>query len=752
VAYVVHDPRVRGSGEVREQAEWQDQHVAQWQALYEETYGQGSASSDPAFDITGWNSSYTGQPIPEQEMREWVERTAERILSLRPKRVLEIGCGTGLLLSRIAPQCEGYLATDFSEVALRHVRERILAGREWGVELRSRMADDFSGIEPGGFDGVVLNSVVQYFPGVEYLLRVLEGAVRAVRPGGFVFVGDVRNLGLLETYHASVQLHQAPSSLAVAQLRERVRDHVSREEELVLDPGFFAALRTRLAGIREVQVQPKRGAYKNELNQFRYDAVLQVGGEAAGVEVPWVEWDQERPGVEAIRRLLETEPECLGFAGVVNGRVAGDVAAAQLLLRGDGEGSVGELREAVERSGSDAGVDPEELWALERELPYRVELSWLRSGEEGRYDVAFCRRGTAAESPVRVPGEEPRPRPWGHYASDPLRARSAEQLVPRLRRFLEEQLPDHMVPAAFVLLESLPLTPNGKVDRKALPAPGGARPELDGVYVAPRSPVEEALAGIWRDVLGLEQLGVHDDFFELGGHSLLATQVVSRLREVLKVDLPLRDLFEARTVARLAELVAASRQRDRRPAPPLQRVPRERELPLSFAQQRLWLLDQLQPGGTAYTMYRALRLDGPLELPVLQRSLEEIVRRHESARPSSWTARHPRQRIAEPFRSGCRWRTSALIPRRTERGPLRGHRRSPEATVSPTAALPNAAARLSATHVLVFRPPPHRLRWLVAGAAGPGAGRLSAAFLEGRPSPLPEISVSTRTSRRSATG
>jgi hypothetical protein len=489
------------------------------------------------------------------------------------------------------------------------------------------MADDFSGIEPGGFDGVVLNSVVQYFPGVEYLLRVLEGAVRAVRPGGFVFVGDVRNLGLLETYHASVQLHQAPLSLAVAQLRQRVRDHVSREEELVLDPEFFAAFRTRLAGIREVQVQPRRGAFKNELNRFRYDAVLRVGREAAGVEVPWVEWDQERPGVEAIRRrLLETEPECLGFARVVNGRVARDVAAAQLLLRGDGEGSVEELREAVERSGSDAGVDPEELWALERELPYRVELSWLRSGEEGRYDVAFCRRGTAtAESPVRFPGEEPRPRPWGHYASDPLRARSAEQLVPRLRRFLEEQLPDHMVPAAFVLLESLPLTPNGKVDRKALPAPGGARPELDGVYVAPRSPVEEALAGIWRDVLGLEQLGVHDDFFELGGHSLLATQVVSRLRG------------------------SPGSASCRCPSPS-----RGSGFSINSNPAARPTTCTVRSGSTARSSSRSCS----------EASKRSSGGTNRCARPSSWTARaSPGRGSPSHSRPGCRWRTWALIPR-----------------------------------------------------------------------------------------
>ncbi len=124
-----------------------------------------------------------------------------------------------------------------------------------------------------------------------------------------------------------------------------------------------------------------------------------------------------------------------------------------------------------------------------------------------------------------------------------------------LRRFLKEKLPEYMVPSAFVTLEALPLTPNGKVDRGALPSPDWTRPELERAFVAPRTPVEEVLSGIWAQVLGVERIGVHDNFFELGGHSLLAIQLVSRLREAFQVELPLRDLFETPTVADLAERI-----------------------------------------------------------------------------------------------------------------------------------------------------------------------------------------------------
>ena len=173
--------------------------------------------------------------------------------------------------------------------------------------------------------------------------------------------------------------------------------------------------------------------------------------------------------------------------------------------------------------------------------------------------------------------------------------------VADLRNWVKEQLPDYMVPAALVVLPSLPLTPNGKVDRKALPAPEYQRAELAGEYQAPRTPAEEVLAGIWAEVLELERVGVHDNFFELGGHSLLATQVVSRIRHAFQVELPLarfvRSSHGGGAVGRVEALHASSRTA----GPPHRAGAADGRLPLSFAQQRLWFLDQLEPGNPLTT-------------------------------------------------------------------------------------------------------------------------------------------------------
>ncbi|HVS00369.1 MAG TPA: amino acid adenylation domain-containing protein, partial [Thermoanaerobaculia bacterium] len=202
-----------------------------------------------------------------------------------------------------------------------------------------------------------------------------------------------------------------------------------------------------------------------------------------------------------------------------------------------------------------------------------------------------------------------------------------------LRERLRERLPEPMVPGLFVRLEALPLTPNGKVDRKALPAPDRQDPAES--YQAPRTPVEEVLAGIWAEVLGLERVGTDDRFFDLGGHSLLATRVLSRVRQAFGIELPLRDVFAAPALSELAARIeAALRAGAASAAPPLVPVPRRGPLPLSFAQQRLWFFDQLEPDSPLYNMAVALRIAGLLDCALLALCLEEIVRRHEVLRTS----------------------------------------------------------------------------------------------------------------------
>jgi amino acid adenylation domain-containing protein/non-ribosomal peptide synthase protein (TIGR01720 family) len=208
-----------------------------------------------------------------------------------------------------------------------------------------------------------------------------------------------------------------------------------------------------------------------------------------------------------------------------------------------------------------------------------------------------------------------------------------EQIIDKteLAAFLQERLPHYMVPSSFVILEAMPLTPNGKIDRRAL-----ARLSLDNdlllakTFVAPQTPEEELLASIWADILSIPKIGLYDNFFELGGHSLLATQVMSRIRDTFAIELPLRDLFESPTLFALSTRLKQARQQS--PLPAITSLNRSESLPLSFAQQRLWFLNQLEGPSATYNMPEALRLEGPLQQPALIQSLQELVQRHESLR------------------------------------------------------------------------------------------------------------------------
>ncbi|MBN1567730.1 MAG: amino acid adenylation domain-containing protein, partial [Acidobacteria bacterium] len=230
--------------------------------------------------------------------------------------------------------------------------------------------------------------------------------------------------------------------------------------------------------------------------------------------------------------------------------------------------------------------------------------------------------------------------------------------VTELRSFLRQKLPGYMIPSVFITLSAMKLTSSGKVDRRALPEPDRLRPELQEGYVAPRTPIEEALAAIWSEVLGVERIGIHNNFFELGGHSLMATRAVSYVRNVFKTDLPLQRLFESPTIAGLAEYIRFALNEGRQAyTPALVAVSREETLSLSFAQQRLWFLEQWNPGSPVYNIPLIFRVLGQLNYSILEQSINEIVRRHEALRTTFAEEQgQPVQRIED----GDAWKLTVI--------------------------------------------------------------------------------------------
>jgi amino acid adenylation domain-containing protein len=568
-AYVVRNSDYDGA-ELRKGADsWSAEHSRRWQEVWDEIYSNEPAPAHGALNLAGYRSSYTGLPTPQHEMREWLGHSVDTVLSRKPGSVLDIGCGAGLLLFRVAPHCDRYCATDFSRAALSYVEAELRQRNLPNVSLLHRAADDFVGFEPQSFDMVVLNSVVQYFPSIEYLLAVLEGAIRVLRPGGAIYLGAIRSLSLLEVFHASVELDRASARLSIGQLRQRIRKCVAEEGELAIDSSFFHALKNRFPQIAMVMVSPKRGRYQNELTRFRYEVILQVNTRVhSSGELEWLDWRREQLSLPVIQQVLgEGKSAALGVVGIPNGRLTVGFKVLELLAGLSDQDTVANLRDAL-AAFRDVGVDPKDLWGLHAKLPCTVELQWPATGEESCLHAvmgAAVSGETEGElSAGAVSCDSGAPRPWAAYANSPLQRVLPRLLIPELRRTLQTALPAHMVPSTFVLLEALPLTPSGKLDLAALPMPDRSRTEREAIHMAPRTRTEQVLAGIWTQLLGVERVGAHDNFFEIGGHSLLATRLNSRIRETFQLELPLRAIFETPSIVGLAQLLEEALARGER--------------------------------------------------------------------------------------------------------------------------------------------------------------------------------------------
>ncbi|HWW76138.1 MAG TPA: amino acid adenylation domain-containing protein, partial [Pyrinomonadaceae bacterium] len=311
----------------------------------------------------------------------------------------------------------------------------------------------------------------------------------------------------------------------------------------------------------------------------------------------------------------------IGGAGVARGYLKRDELTREKFVRIDGE--------RLYRSGDVGKRLPDGNITFLGRTDQQVKVRGYRV-ETGEVEAALCAHESVREAVVTASADRSGEKRLVAYV---VCGEGAAPAAGELRAHLSERLPDYMVPAAFVFLDEIPLTAESKLDRRALPEPEDAS-GAGNEYVAPRTPVEELLAAAFAEVLGLERVGAHDDFFARGGHSLLATQLISRVRRTFGVEVPLLELFEQPTVAGFAARVEAASLRAGETPPPLAPRSHEQPPPLSFAQQRLWFIAQLEPDSPLYNNSHALRFVGELNVAALERTLAEVVRRHEVIRTS----------------------------------------------------------------------------------------------------------------------
>ncbi|MCK1795095.1 amino acid adenylation domain-containing protein [Streptomyces sp. XM4193] len=526
-------------GEASRDVSLETDQVDKWQVINDEVYGAASVEDGPPLgeNFAGWHSSYDSSVLPDEEMRAWRAATVERILELRPRRVLEIGVGAGLIMAPVAPHVDLYWGTDLSGTVIETLRSQtrqdpVLAER---TRFTACPAHVLEGLPTGTFDTVVVNSVAQYFPSVEYLVDVIGKAFTLLGESGSVFLGDIRDLRLLHCMRAAIHRLANPGDGAAA-LRFGTERAVERETELLVDPGLFESLAEKLDGFGGVDIRTKRGSYENELNRYRYDVVVHKRPTApvSLASAPTVEWDEVGGLAPVAARLRAERPSVLRVTGLPNARLTSDLAAVAEI-----EGPGFEVRQ---------GPSQAEIDEMSLATGYRSLVTWNGEATDGRLDVVFVAvHDSSDELPayrdLYLPG--PAPERW---ANDPLAARKEGELVTELREALAKNLPDYMVPSALVLMEALPITPNGKLDQKALPAPSASAATSE---LQPSTPDESIIARLFAEVLGLGRVGADDDFFRQGGDSIISIQLVSKARAE-GLQFTAQDVFAHRTVRALA--------------------------------------------------------------------------------------------------------------------------------------------------------------------------------------------------------
>ncbi|NBS35545.1 MAG: methyltransferase domain-containing protein, partial [Methylocystaceae bacterium] len=478
VAYVVKG-QASTSGQYL--SDLSERQLGNWGTVFETIYSdlETKASDEP--DFSGWLSSYDDAAIPVAEMQEWQNATLERIRQLRPRRVFEIGCGSGLLLLDLARDVEFYAGADFSGATIDALGKRVeLLGLE-GVALYHQTADSaFPQLERAS-DTIIINSVAQYFPSVDYFISVVESCLEHLQSGGRLFLGDLRMLPLLDLQSASIEFFKADADCNLDVLRERARRRVRSEEELLFDPAIFEYLRRKHPEIADIELTLKRSVYANEMSLFRFDVVVHVNRTSPerleGVELKVLDAQEEGLSVSKLRETLEREEDRLLVRRLPNGRLWGEAEIAARIDRAhedDGLFTKSDLlAQRADRDGPSL-IDPEEIYKLAESCGYRVALMFSPENAERYFDAYFVRSDLAADVtgiPVglQYSGVEGAERPWSLFANQPT-VRDADRLfTSTLQTSLSRTLPDYMVPSSFVVLEKLPLTANGKLDVRALP-------------------------------------------------------------------------------------------------------------------------------------------------------------------------------------------------------------------------------------------------------------------------------------------
>jgi amino acid adenylation domain-containing protein len=525
--------------------------VNSWKTLYESEYSSSAYSSldlkNPTTNITGWNSSYTDEPIAQEHMLEWLNNTINRIKALKPNIIVEIGSGSGLMLFNMMDSCEYYYATDFSHHAINNTNQ-VIKSLDYNDKISTFTcsADELPYNEfKKHYDTVIINSVTQYFPSLEYLETVIFQAVSNMKKSGKIFIGDIRDFRLLHCFHFSVHSYKQKKTT-----KTDVDYFALRDKELLVSPEYFVDLYKKNTDIFQVEILPKIGRANHEMNNYRYDVIIHVrkNSEQINSTVDEQNFENILDIENYIKANVVNDYIYIKYA---NKRIAKDYIECNMLYSVepalniydyDGILSMDQITDFAKIQNF------ETKFFIDISCPLYIYVILIKNGNSNQKDILIEYTMTPSDKNF-------------NWASNPLasQTRFENLFSTELKAFISTKLPSYMVPSRYVLLEKMPLNIHGKIDKNALVEPAFIRSEG---YFAPRNELENQLCQIWGQVLGLPEdaIGIQDDFFALGGHSLSAFRVLSLANEAFSIKLPARTLFEYPSIEALTLFIKKAQE------------------------------------------------------------------------------------------------------------------------------------------------------------------------------------------------
>jgi amino acid adenylation domain-containing protein len=543
LAYVSLDYTNVENGAVLQVGE-KEKQLDHWKKIYNTVFSCKEAPSDEAFNTAGWTDS-NNRKIPKIEMQEWAENTKERLLSLRPSSILEVGVGTGLVFFKVAGLVSRCDATDFSKSAIAYVKgqaeKRGISNAKFTILEANKIK-----LLKSSYDLLVMSSVAQYFPNIEYLMEVIEQSIKRIAGKGHVFIGDVRSYPHLKAFHTARLLNKNLNKIALPIFKAALDRAIDDEDELVIHPDYFYGLKRKFTELSHVEILFKEGRHYNEMNCFRYDVILHVNqdyvskGEVKGLDINSAEINLSDEG--EFKKLLSslTGSQVLHLKNIPNKRTCGYQLIESLKQNINWQ----EEFEFEYKKVFAQAVCPAKICKMAKKYNYEARLTFSEQEPVDNFDVFLYAsefESLAWQNYIVAANQKMvEKKTRTAIATFPLRPRINRKIIADLKVFLKKKLSGFSIPSHFFVVDDIPITRNGKVDRNKLLAI--AQPLADKCAAPLKTTMEYNLAKIWGDILGTKIEDKELSFYEAGGSSLLFIELSLMLHKHFGVEISFGDM------------------------------------------------------------------------------------------------------------------------------------------------------------------------------------------------------------------